>query len=86
MDLVWMQEGSCRDQPPATFFPSDGVGIGRPPHLPGVPRAQAVSRYALNNDIDHGVWVAPRSANDDASCADAAAPDSPAVPDPSAPK
>ena len=25
----WMAEGNCRNHPPATFFPSDGVGVDR---------------------------------------------------------
>ena len=30
-DTLWMAEGSCRDQPPSLFFPSDGVGVDRAP-------------------------------------------------------
>ena len=26
---AWMHEGNCRLHPPATFFPSDGVGVDR---------------------------------------------------------
>ena len=25
----WMAQGNCRNHPPATFFPSDGVGVDR---------------------------------------------------------
>ena len=25
----WMADGNCRNHPPATFFPSDGVGVDR---------------------------------------------------------
>jgi WhiB family redox-sensing transcriptional regulator len=27
MDTSWMAVGNCADQPPTTFFPSDGVGV-----------------------------------------------------------
>ena len=27
MDMTWMQRGRCREIPPSTFFPSDGVGV-----------------------------------------------------------
>ena len=26
---AWMAQGNCRLHPPATFFPSDGVGVDR---------------------------------------------------------
>ena len=26
---AWMQSGNCRNYPPDTFFPSDGVGVDR---------------------------------------------------------
>ena len=26
-DNDWMARGNCRFEPPATFFPSDGVGV-----------------------------------------------------------
>ena len=26
---AWMAQGNCRNYPPATFFPSDGVGVDR---------------------------------------------------------
>jgi len=57
MDTEWMAEGKCNDVPPATFFPSDGVGVD-------VARKICVDcavkvpclEYALANRIDHGVW------------------------------
>ena len=54
---AWMGEGRCRSYPPATFFPSDGLGVDR---------ARAICRectvteqcleYALEMHIEHGVW------------------------------
>ena len=28
-ETAWMADGNCRLHPPATFFPSDGVGVDR---------------------------------------------------------
>lgn len=56
-DTEWMAQGTCRFEPPATFFPSDGVGVE---HAKQVCAACPVQRrcleYALTNRIDHGVW------------------------------
>ena len=57
MDLVWMQEGNCKDHPPATFFPSDGVGVDVARRIcAGCPVREPCLEYALSNHIDHGVW------------------------------
>lgn len=55
--VEWMRQGSCKAEPPETFFPSDGAGVE-------VARAicqQCVVQtdcleYALSNRIEHGIW------------------------------
>jgi WhiB family redox-sensing transcriptional regulator len=57
MDTQWMAEGKCRDMPPSTFFPSDGLGVQAAQRICGeCPVAEACLEYALANRIDHGVW------------------------------
>lgn len=52
-----MQRGNCREHPPATFFPSDGVGVDRARHIcVECPVRAACLDYALDEHIDHGVW------------------------------
>ena len=54
---AWMAEGNCRLHPPATFFPSDGVGVDKARKIcRGCPVATTCLEYALENRIDHGVW------------------------------
>lgn len=56
-DSGWMAEGLCRDLPPATFFPSDGVGVDRARRICAQCNVQAAClEYALSHRIDHGVW------------------------------
>jgi WhiB family redox-sensing transcriptional regulator len=56
-DTLWMAEGSCRDQPPSLFFPSDGVGVDRARKICATcPVKAECLEYALSNRIDHGVW------------------------------
>ena len=53
----WMNDGNCKDQPPATFFPSDGVGVEVAKRICATcPVATECLNYALDNRIDHGVW------------------------------
>ena len=53
----WMATGNCRDEPPATFFPSDGVGVELAKRVcSGCPVSEVCLEYALENRIDHGVW------------------------------
>ena len=53
----WMGNGLCRDQPPGTFFPSDGVGVDRARKICAECPAKAPClEYALEHRIDHGVW------------------------------
>lgn len=54
---AWMGKGNCRDYPPATFFPSDGVGVERARAIcKGCPVAETCLEYALTERIEHGVW------------------------------
>jgi len=54
---AWMCGGNCRNHPPATFFPSDGVGVDRARKIcASCPVAELCLEYALGNRIEHGVW------------------------------
>jgi WhiB family transcriptional regulator, redox-sensing transcriptional regulator len=54
---AWMADGLCRTHPPATFFPSDGVGVDRARKIcAGCPVQAPCLEYALEHRIDHGVW------------------------------
>jgi WhiB family redox-sensing transcriptional regulator len=55
-DTGWMAEGNCRNHPPATFFPSDGVGVDRARRICNTcPKTEMCLEYALANRIDHGL-------------------------------
>ena len=57
MDTEWMARGSCRNEPPSTFFPSDGVGVEEARRICATcPVVEPCLEYALRNRIDHGVW------------------------------
>lgn len=57
MDTSWMTEGRCRDVPPSTFFPSDGVGVDVARKIcADCPVKAPCLEYALLHRIDHGVW------------------------------
>jgi WhiB family redox-sensing transcriptional regulator len=57
MDTEWMAAGNCRVEPPATFFPSDGVGVEVAKRIcQDCPAKSPCLEYALVNRIDHGVW------------------------------
>ena len=57
MDNEWMAAGNCRVEPPATFFPSDGVGVEVAKRVcEDCPAKSPCLEYALVNRIDHGVW------------------------------
>jgi WhiB family redox-sensing transcriptional regulator len=57
MDTDWMARGNCREVPPATFFPSDGVGVEIARKICATcPVKSPCLEYALRNRIDHGVW------------------------------
>ena len=52
-----MQIGSCNEEPPEIFFPSDGVGVEKARKIcADCPVQQECLEYALSNRIDHGVW------------------------------
>src|SRR5262245_16688188 len=54
---AWMAAGNCRLYPPATFFPSDGVGVDKARKIcNGCPVTDPCLEYALEHRIDHGVW------------------------------
>jgi WhiB family redox-sensing transcriptional regulator len=53
----WMRRGNCRDHPPSTFFPSDGVGVDIARRICATcPVKTPCLEYALRNGVDHGVW------------------------------
>lgn len=55
----WMDQGLCRNHPPGTFFPSDGVGVEVAKRICATcPVVEDCLEYALRNHIDHGVWGA----------------------------
>ena len=57
MDTEWMRRGNCRNEPPSTFFPSDGAGVDAARRIcAGCPVLEPCLEYALRNRIDHGVW------------------------------
>ena len=57
MDAEWMVDGKCREMPPATFFPSDGIGVQVAQRIcADCPVSETCLEYALVNHIDHGVW------------------------------
>ena len=57
MDTEWMAQGKCRDLPPETFFPSDGVGVEVARRIcADCPVKAPCLEYAMENHIDHGVW------------------------------
>ena len=57
MDTEWMADGKCRDLPPSTFFPSDGVGVDVARQICAeCPVKTECLEYALKYRIDHGVW------------------------------
>ena len=54
---AWMAQGNCRLFPPATFFPSDGVGVDKARRICGdCPVSEPCLEYALEQRIEHGVW------------------------------
>ncbi len=54
---AWMADGNCRLHPPATFFPSDGVGVDRARKIcKDCPVVATCLEFALDERIDHGVW------------------------------
>ena len=57
MDMSWMEQGKCRELPPDTFFPSDGVGVEAARKIcKDCPVKSPCLEYAMAHHIDHGVW------------------------------
>ncbi len=57
MDETWMHHGSCREEPPARFFPNDGVGVDAARRVCATcPVKAECLEYALVHRIDPGVW------------------------------
>jgi len=57
METEWMPQGRCREIPPGTFFPSDGVGVEVARRICAeCPVKAPCLEYALVHRIDHGVW------------------------------
>jgi WhiB family redox-sensing transcriptional regulator len=57
VDTTWMARGKCKDVPPDTFFPSDGVGVEVARRIcADCPVKAPCLEYAMENHIDHGVW------------------------------
>lgn len=57
MSTEWMADGKCREVPPETFFPSDGLGVIRAQKICATCEVSSEClEYALENHIDHGVW------------------------------
>ena len=57
VELSWMQDGECRNYPPAAFFPSDGVGVDKARKICAeCPVKSECLEHALEHRIEHGVW------------------------------
>ena len=57
MDTAWMADGKCRELPPETFFPTDGVGVEIARRVcANCPVKEPCLEYALLHRIEHGVW------------------------------
>ena len=57
METEWMAVGNCANEPPAMFFPSDGVGVEIARRICATcPVKEPCLEHALAPRIDHGVW------------------------------
>jgi len=57
MSTRWMQRARCREVPPNTFFPSDGLGVEVAKTVcDGCTVTEPCLEYALEQRIEHGVW------------------------------
>jgi WhiB family redox-sensing transcriptional regulator len=57
LNTEWMADGNCAHESPATFFPSDGVGVEIARRIcTTCPVREQCLEYALTNRIDNGVW------------------------------
>jgi len=61
-DDTWRDQAACRDQPKSAFFPVDGSADyasdlrAARRVCASCPVAEPCLRYALEENIDHGVW------------------------------
>lgn len=54
---AWMLDAKCRGAAPASFFPSDGLGVEAAQRVcAGCTVRADCLEYALVNRIEHGVW------------------------------
>ena len=57
MNTNWMEKSACIDVSPDVFFPSDGVGVIAAKNIcVNCSVVTSCLEYALQNQIDHGVW------------------------------
>ena len=57
LDVTWMAEGKCRELPPETFFPRDGVGVEIAKRIcADCPVRESCLEYALSHNIELGIW------------------------------
>jgi WhiB family redox-sensing transcriptional regulator len=57
LDTTWMAQGKCREEPPETFFPTNGVGVEIAKRVcANCPVRELCLEYALFHNIEHGVW------------------------------
>lgn len=56
-ELTWMLHARCRGTEPASYFPSDGLGVERAQRVCEMcPVRMPCLEYALEHRIEHGVW------------------------------
>jgi WhiB family redox-sensing transcriptional regulator len=57
MDTTWMEQASCRDVVPDTFFPESGAPVRAAVRICTDCLVQGTClEYALENHLDHGIW------------------------------
>jgi WhiB family transcriptional regulator, redox-sensing transcriptional regulator len=55
--MSWALKAGCRDVPPKVFFPHDGAGVDDARrYCDRCPVRVPCLEYALENQIQHGVW------------------------------
>ena len=57
MGTEWMADGKCREVPPETFFPSDGLGVIRAQRICATCEVSVQClEFALENGEKFGIW------------------------------
>ena len=57
MTNEWMAQAKCREVAPEMFFPSDGAGVVHAQRVCATCEvAEACLEYALEHQLEHGVW------------------------------